>query len=47
MLSFETPEPENDVIEADKQKTVMLGKRLRFFPTTLGDARMAVMLEIL
>lgn len=36
-----------DVIGADKSKAVMVGKRVRFYPTNLGDVQMAVMLEIL
>lgn len=36
-----------DVIDADKTKPLMVGKRVRFYPTNLGDSKMAVLLEVL
>lgn len=38
---------EKDIIEADQNKPKMIGKRVRFYPTNLGDAKMAVLIEIL
>ncbi len=38
---------EKDVITADKNKPLIFGKRIRFFPTTLGDSKMGVLLEVL
>lgn len=36
-----------DVIEADKGKLVVVGKRVRFYPSKLGDAKMAALIEVL
>lgn len=38
---------EKDIIEADQNKPKMVGKRVRFYPTNLGDVKMAVLIEIL
>lgn len=37
----------SDVIEADKNKLVVVGKRVRFYPSKLGDAKMAELIEVL
>jgi hypothetical protein len=37
----------NGIIESDKNKPLMVGKRVRFYPTNLGDSKMAVNIEIL
>ena len=36
-----------DVIEADRGKRILIGTRIRFYPTNLEDAKMAVLLEVL
>jgi hypothetical protein len=36
-----------DIIEADRNKPIMQGKRVRYYPTNLGEAKMAVMIEVL
>ena len=36
-----------DVIQADKSKTLIVGKRVRFYPSKLGDAKRGVLIEIL
>tara|TARA_R110002050_G_scaffold294758_1_gene452875 strand:- start:84 stop:1772 length:1689 start_codon:yes stop_codon:yes gene_type:complete len=36
-----------DVIQADKSKLVVVGKRVRFYPSKLGDAKMAALIEVL
>ncbi len=36
-----------DVIEADKEKTLLTGKRVRFYPTNINDTKLATMLEVL
>ena len=36
-----------DVIDADRRKSIMYATRLRFFPTMLGDSKQAVLLEVL
>ncbi|NVN97560.1 hypothetical protein HXX01_05055 [Candidatus Nomurabacteria bacterium] len=38
---------QNDIIEVDKNKPIMQGKRVRFYPTNLGETKMAVLIEIL
>lgn len=35
------------LIDADRNKTLMVGKRVRFFPMDLDDGRMGVMIEVL
>jgi len=35
------------IIESDKNKAIMTGKRVRFYPTNLGETKMAVNIEIL
>lgn len=37
----------NQVIESDKQKTLMVGKRLRFYPTSVEDTKIATNIEVL
>jgi hypothetical protein len=37
----------SDLIEADRRRIIMVATRMRFFPTTLGDSKMAILLEIL
>ena len=37
----------NGIIESDKNKSVIVGRRVRFYPTNLGDSKMAVNIEIL
>lgn len=36
-----------DIIEADKNKSIMQGKRVRYYPTNLDEAKMAVLIEVL
>ena len=36
-----------DIIEADKGKVIMVGKRVRYFPTNLNDLRLANLIEVL
>ena len=36
-----------DIIEADRNKSIMQGKRVRYYPTNLNEAKMAVLIEIL
>lgn len=36
-----------DVIQSDKSKKILVGKRIRFYPSSLGDSKMAVLLEVL
>lgn len=36
-----------DIIEADKDKPIMQGKRVRYYPTNLNEAKMAVLIEVL
>lgn len=36
-----------DVIDADKSKSVIVGKRMRFYPSALNDTQMAVLIEVL
>lgn len=38
---------QSDIIEADKSKKLMIGKRVRFYPTKMGDAKMSALLEVL
>lgn len=38
---------QSDVIESDRSKKIILGSRVRFYPTKLGDAKMGVLLEVL
>ncbi|MAA95718.1 MULTISPECIES: hypothetical protein [unclassified Arsukibacterium] len=37
----------SDVIQTDKSKLVVIGKRVRFYPSKLGDAKMAILIEVL
>lgn len=37
----------SDVIESDQNKTLMVGKRVRFYPTMLGDSKTANIIEII
>ena len=37
----------SDVIETDRNQFVVAGKRVRFYPTRLGDAKMAALIEVL
>lgn len=36
-----------EIIKADKDKAIMIGKRVRYYPTNLDDAKMAVLIEVL
>jgi len=36
-----------DIIEADRNKPIMQGKRVRYYPTNLNEAKMAVLIEVL
>ncbi|MCD4779703.1 MAG: hypothetical protein K8S27_04035 [Candidatus Omnitrophica bacterium] len=38
---------EKDIIKSDQNKPKMVGKRVRFYPTNLGEVKMAVLIEIL
>lgn len=38
---------QSDIIEADKSKHFMIGKRVRFYPTKMGDVKMSALLEVL
>jgi hypothetical protein len=36
-----------NVIESDKSKALMVGKRVRFYPSAIKDSKMAVLIEVL
>lgn len=36
-----------DVIDADKSKALMVGKRIRFYPSRIKDTKLAVLIEVL
>ena len=38
---------QSDVIDVDKSKQLIVGKRVRFYPTKVGDLSMGVLLEVL
>lgn len=38
---------QSDIIEADKSKRIMVGKRVRFYPTKMADAKMSALIEVL
>jgi hypothetical protein len=37
----------SDVLSSDRRNVIMVGRQMRFYPTNLGDLRMAIHLEVL